>query len=276
MHTKSLRRTASVFAASLIAVAAWGAMPAAAQSGSASVRVAHFSPDAPNVDVYVDGSAALTGVAFKDVSDVLTLPAGSHDVAVRPAGAAADSAAVIDTTVNLEAAASYTIAAVGLLDSIQAQVWEGAATSPPEGMAGVRAIHAAPEVGAVDVATSDGTVVLSNLSFPNASEYLMLPAGEYALDVRATGTTDALLMTTANVESGKLYSVVAIGGGDAAPELIAIVDAAGSDTPAVLGTATGEGGTSAATGAMWAIIAAFVVTGGAIIMRSRRTVTASR
>ena len=38
-------------------------------SGTARVRVAHLSPDAPLVDVYGNGAQALSGVAVKDFSD---------------------------------------------------------------------------------------------------------------------------------------------------------------------------------------------------------------
>jgi uncharacterized protein DUF4397 len=51
--------------------------------------VAHFSPDAPAVDVYVDDDRVLSGVAYPTVSRYLELPAGAYTFAVRPAGAAA-------------------------------------------------------------------------------------------------------------------------------------------------------------------------------------------
>ena len=48
---------------------------AAEPPGDARVRVAHLSPDAPNVDVWVDGNYAFTDVAFEDITDYATLPA---------------------------------------------------------------------------------------------------------------------------------------------------------------------------------------------------------
>lgn len=59
---------------------------------TANVRVAHLSPDAPAVDVYVDGAAVLEDVPFGAVSDYLELPAGSHTIEVAPAGQGAESA----------------------------------------------------------------------------------------------------------------------------------------------------------------------------------------
>src|SRR3712207_3811468 len=51
------------------------AAPAFAQSGEAQVRVAHLAPDAPNVDVYVNGEPVLTDVAYTTISGYLPLPA---------------------------------------------------------------------------------------------------------------------------------------------------------------------------------------------------------
>jgi Domain of unknown function (DUF4397) len=42
--------------------------------GQAQVRVAHLAPDAPNVDVYVNGDPVLTDVPYTTVSDYLPLP----------------------------------------------------------------------------------------------------------------------------------------------------------------------------------------------------------
>jgi len=67
-------------AASLLALP----VAAGAQAEPAQVRVAHSSPDAPAVDVNDD--RVLSGVRYRTVSKYLELPAGSYDLAVRPAG----------------------------------------------------------------------------------------------------------------------------------------------------------------------------------------------
>src|SRR5215208_1806650 len=53
-------------------------VPAASAQGNALVRVVHASPDAPAVDVYVDGNKVLSNVPFFTASDYLPLPAGEH------------------------------------------------------------------------------------------------------------------------------------------------------------------------------------------------------
>src|SRR6187551_403638 len=91
---------------------------ASAQGSNALVRVVHASPDAPAVDVYVDGNKALSNVPFFTASDHLPLPAGLHDIKVTPAGDA--NTAVIDAKgVSFEAGNAYTVAATGTLAEIK-------------------------------------------------------------------------------------------------------------------------------------------------------------
>jgi Domain of unknown function (DUF4397) len=66
---------------------------ASAAAGDATVRVAHLSPDAPSVDVHVNGAKTLSGVLYKTVSKYLSVPPGQYRYEVRPAGADADPGA---------------------------------------------------------------------------------------------------------------------------------------------------------------------------------------
>ncbi|MCL9814370.1 DUF4397 domain-containing protein [Natranaeroarchaeum aerophilus] len=50
----------------------------------AAVNTVHASPDAPEVDVYVNGARVLESVAFRDISDYLVLLEGEYQVQVVP------------------------------------------------------------------------------------------------------------------------------------------------------------------------------------------------
>jgi hypothetical protein len=182
--------------------------------GDACVNVIHASPDAPAVDVYVDGAPALSGLEFGAASGWVALPAGEHQVQVTAAGTEPDTA-VIDATVTLEGGAAYEIAATGLLAEIEPQINQvdlGVLGSEDEPMARVRVVHASPDAPAVDVAVAGGDVLIEDLAFPAASDYLEVPAGSYDLEVRPTGTTEvALDLPGVAFEAGMVYSVYAIG-----------------------------------------------------------------
>lgn len=260
---------------------------ATAQDDMAMVRVIHGLPDAPDVDIWVDGAAAITGPAFTEGTDYVELPAGDHQVQVVPAGGAL-SDAVIDATLTLEGGAAYTVAAVGLVAAIAAEVYEDDMTAPAEGMAHVRVVHASPDAPAVDVAVTGAAVLIENLEFPSASAYMPVPAGSYDLDVRPTGTEDVALATPGfTAEAGMIYDVFAVGtladGTLAvAPFVSELLDATTTDnttgtsggTPGM--PATGAGGTAdSGTGTTnWAIFgviaAALVVAFGGVGLATRR------
>jgi hypothetical protein len=181
-------------------------------AGDACVNIVHASPDAPAVDIYVDGTAAVENLAFGTATGWVALPAGEHQVQVTPTGEAAD-AAVIDADVDLMADMAYEVAAVGAVAEITAAIYPvDLAVSEDEENAAVRVVHASPDAPAVDVVVAGGDVLIENLAFPDASNYLMVPAGSYDLEVRPTGATDVVLdLPGVELAGGNAYSVYAIG-----------------------------------------------------------------
>ena len=190
------------------------AMPVAAQN-EAFVRVVHASPDAPNVDVWVDGETVLTDVPFTAVSDYLTLPAGTYNVQVTATGS---TDPVIDADLTLEAGISYTVAATGLLADITATVLTDD-RMPADGQAKLRVFHASPSAPAeVDVAVTDGPILVEALAYPEATGYLTVDAGTYPLEIRAAGDEAAALSLEATLEAGQNYTAIAMDDPKARPE----------------------------------------------------------
>ena len=107
----------------------------------------------------------------------------------------------------------------------------------------MRVVHFSADAPAVDVAaagTSADEAIVQDLAYPDASDYLDLPAGSYDLEVRVAGeTTVALDLPGVAVEDCMSYSVFAIGSaaspavGDNALQVVVAVDATASpDMPA--------------------------------------------
>lgn len=221
--------------------------PASAQA-DAKVRVAHFSPDAPAVDVYVDGKKKLSNVPYQAMSDYLALPAGSHTFEVRAAGTPATGVPAIKAAPDLAAGKSYTVAAVGKLATITGQVYEDDVTPPAAGKAKVRVIHAAADVPEVDVAVKGGAVLFPKVAFNAATPYTELAAGSYDLEIRAAGTTNVLLGRPVTVQPGGIYTIAAVGGGDKPASLRGFVDVAPNATAAPDTAVAGATSTTAAAG----------------------------
>jgi Domain of unknown function (DUF4397) len=204
---------------------------------NANLRVAHLSPDTPNVDVWLDGKvvAALTNVPFKKVSDYLKIPVGKHDIAVYATGTTTNPAISVPG-ITLEKK-NYTVGAIGLLKgtgdkALKANVYVDD-LSVNATKARVRVIHASPDAPAVDVGVKAGApadAIVKNISFPNATAgYLELAPAVYPLEIRPTGTaTVAFSFNTPSLEAGKVYTVFAVGrlGTPGEFGVVAVADAA--------------------------------------------------
>jgi hypothetical protein len=207
-------------------VAALGLLAALSVPVSAAeetfVRVVHASPDAPNVDVWVDGTKVLTDVPYAAVSDYLPVPAGDHNVQVTATGS---TDPVIDADLTLETGSSYTVAATGMLADITATVLVDDRT-PASGQAKLRVFHASPSAPSpVDVAVTGGPVLVEGLPYGEATDYLTVDPAEYALEIRAAGDSDAALALTASLVAGENYTAIAMDGGDAGVQVIVATEA---------------------------------------------------
>jgi hypothetical protein len=243
-------------------------IPAVFAQGTAKVRVLHASPDAPAVDVYVNGNKTLTNVPFFTASDYLDLPAGTYRVQVTPTGSPASSA-VIDANATIEAGKAYTIAATGPVASIQPTIIVDDLSAPASGQAKVRVYHFSPDAPAVDVKLADGTTLISGLAFPKASDYLQVPAGNYDLQVTPAGGSAVVIdLPATSLAAGKIYSVFATNVvASIKPELavtepVATSSAAPSSLP---NTAAGD----EAPLSLIAILAATLLIAGALLVRRR-------
>jgi len=76
------------------------------------VQVGHFSPDAPSVDIMVDGNLAFEDISFRDSTGLVELDAGPHHVEIRAQGG---EEAVLEQKITLEENMHYTVIASGLL-----------------------------------------------------------------------------------------------------------------------------------------------------------------
>ena len=202
------------------------ATTAFAQATQARVRVVHASPDAPAVDVWVNDNVAFSNAPFKGITPYAALETGTYNVKVVPTGAT--EPVVIEADLALEGAKDYTVVAVGMLENIEPLVLEDNNSTPAEGKAHVRFVHASPDAPAVDIAVKGGPVLFSNIAFKGVGDYTPVDAGTYDLEVRLAGTdTVALDVPGVALSQKTVYTVFAMGlaGGEPALTAVPSVDA---------------------------------------------------
>ena len=184
-------------------------LAAATTALGANVRVAHLSPDAPAVDVLVNGKAAFTDLSFGEFTDYADLPAGDYQIEVVAAGTTGP--AVIDANVTLPNHGDFSIAAINPLAKITAAIFEDENVRVP-GTTRVRFVHASPGTPAVDIAVAGGPILFPNVAFGESGGYVEVPGGTYDLEARVAGTdTVALSLPGVALEGGTGVSIWASG-----------------------------------------------------------------
>ncbi|RLM63023.1 DUF4397 domain-containing protein [Halorubrum sp. Atlit-26R] len=178
----------------------------------ALVRVVHASPDAPNVDVFVDDESTLQDVPFRTVSEYLSLPAGEYAVRITAAGDA--DTVVFDDTVAVEAGTASSLVALGELndDSFEVRAFADDVSAVADGEARVRLVHCSPDAPAVDVVPAGGSDPLfADVAFGEASDHATVPGGAYTLEVRPAGGDTAAATFDVELAGGTASTGFAMG-----------------------------------------------------------------
>jgi hypothetical protein len=180
-----------------------------APTPQARVMAVHASPDAPAVDLLVDGAVAGSGLAYPNSTGYLTVAAGTRNVKVNVAGS---TTTVINADLPVSAGGNYTVFANGPVASIGALVVADDLTAPASGKAHVRFVHLSPDAPAVDVAVTGGPVLFAGREFRQFTPFTPVDAGTYDLEVRPAGSgTVVLALPDVTLQPGKIYTVFARG-----------------------------------------------------------------
>lgn len=275
MSARARARSAVVALAALVLVLL-AAVPALAAPGSAYLRLAHLSPDTPDVDVTLTSagdptwSATVPGVGYGAVSDYRLLPAGSYTVAMRPAGAPADSTPVISTVLDARPGAAYTVAGTGHYTALGLEVLDDELSMPPAGTARLRVVNGAATAPTVDIAVEGGPPIATGVAFASATDYRTVPVGRWSVTATAPGASPTTLPV--DVATNATYTVLLLDrDGGFVTELHQ--DAAGAGTVPVGGVDTGMGGTADPAPAGWGFVA---VVGGVVGLAVLLLVTTRR
>jgi hypothetical protein len=262
------------FAAAITAAApAASAAPLASQDGW--VRIAHLSPEAPAMDMYLypfgdpANSTVLRDVSYGNVSAYMALGPGQYTVAMRGFDAPATSRPALVSSFMVTAKTAYTVAALGPDPGLRVEVLADQMATP-KGKTLVRVVQASLKQDSVTV--SFGSKVLARqLTFSSVTPYTAVSAGAHTVKLTASGirTTKSLTLTADTV-----HTIVVLDGpsGLKADEL---TDAVGTAVMPKGGAATGFGGTAPRSAGdlplwlLWALAAALVGAGVIGLARPR-------
>jgi Domain of unknown function (DUF4397) len=209
------RRLATLAAAVLVAIglSIVNAAPAAAATVG-YVRLAHLSPDTPQVDVYLSSASGaipakkFPGVGYGVVSDYLALPAGTYAVAMRGAGAPESSEPVLSTQVTVDAGKAYTVAGVGKHADLGLRVIEDDLSPPDSGKAKVRIVQASLQAPVLNVSVASGSTIADGVQFASTTGYREVNQGSWTVNLQQAGGGTSTVNCA--LTGGNVYSLIVL------------------------------------------------------------------
>jgi len=210
-------RALGLLLALLVAVSGAGWMapsPAGAQgeaNGEASIYLLHCTPDAPAIDVYVDGDRTIRNLAYGRSTEIFKLEAGQHRFTIIETGGDL-SQPIVERVITVETGKTYAIATVGLLADIAIQTWPLDLQPVADGNGTLSVVNASPDAETVNLALAEGDDPLTAAGFPEASDPIQIPAGTYDLEISVPNVPEAVEgVSSVPVREGTTTTIYVLG-----------------------------------------------------------------
>ena len=178
------------------------------------LRAIHLSPDAPNVDIYVNNQLAISNLAYLSTTSHLPLGAANVNVKVNVVNT---PTTVIDSEISLPSDFN-TLIALNSVSNLEPILLSDDKDAPSFGSAKIRVVHGISNVGGVDVYALPSSSncnnlqaqqpVLSSVPFKGASGYLTVSSGVYDICVATSGSSTAAIVADDLILSSQSVSTV--------------------------------------------------------------------
>jgi len=155
---------------------------------SGRIRVLHASPDAPAVDILVNGTVVIEALPYREYTEYLAVPAGAQEIRVNVTGT---DTTVLRANPMVVAGTDYTAIATGFATpartpALDLLLLRDDNTLATDNRVKLRVVHAAASAPAVDVYLTtpfetirDKQPGLANVSFGGVSPYIPVPVSLY-------------------------------------------------------------------------------------------------
>jgi hypothetical protein len=173
----------------------------------ALISVTQASPDAPNLDVYLNNNQInFHPFKYGHTIDYLQAYTGERKITFYRQGT---QEIVASDTFRLNDKNIYSAFLANTINHPEVLLITDTLNKPAPGNAGVRFINLSPDAPAADLAVAGGSILVSNKSFKTNSPFIALPGNvKYTFEVRQQGTSNVLAtLPDVNINNGFLYTI---------------------------------------------------------------------
>jgi Domain of unknown function (DUF4397) len=193
-------------------------------STTQQLRIVMASPDAPPVDILIDGSQVATALDYTNSTAYLAVKSGGRQIQILTVS---NSTSIFKQTIAVTASANQTLLLTGPASKMQSLLLTDGATTTvttATGMGQIRVVNASFTMGPADVyivnvgsSIAGTTPATAKLAFNQPTSYKSEAIGNYQVFMTQPGTTNVFLNTgPLELTQSQFQTVVAldaIGGG---------------------------------------------------------------
>ncbi|MFS1437385.1 DUF4397 domain-containing protein [Shewanella sp. 10N.286.48.A6] len=185
----------------------------------AQVRVIHASSDAPMVNVTADGAQLLADVDYAVSSGLLEVEASTYAITVDAKLADGTTTTVLSADLAAAADMEYTAVALGNVsdENLMLKLVANEKADITADNARVQVLHAAPDVGLVDIYVTEPMADIAMMeptlsaNYMDNSDQLEVPTADYQIRITPNGDKTVVFDSgTVNLAAGNDYFISAI------------------------------------------------------------------
>ena len=175
-----------------------------------SVRILHAVPNAPNVDVYVNGNLIANNLEKKKISEYSTLSPSEYEFQLFPSGTY--DKPLLSQNVQLIANANYTVSIVTLANNLYLFRLKDDNVPFTKSQALLRFINLSSNSPLLSLALPNGIALFNEAEYLETTGYYQLSSGIYNFEV-LLGSSEISTKYIKNItlNGGKFYTIYIIG-----------------------------------------------------------------
>ncbi len=194
----------------------------------AYLRFLHALPNDPpvNVDIYVNHRLIVKNFRFEDFTQYLPAAPGVYVIQIYPTGNKTEQ--LLSIHVTLEKGKSYTAAIIGTVSAVGLELFPDFQGTLDKNTSYMRFINLSPDTIGVDISV-DGTPVVYDLQYTEATDYLELAPGKHTMKVNLTSDgTQVVSHPNMVLKGGNAYTTYVVGLSKGRPYIEVLIPLDGS------------------------------------------------
>jgi len=199
------------------------ATPLLGDADSGKLRFLHGIAGAASVDLLIDGQVVIPSMSFAQPSELLSLPAGSHDLAI-----VLGQAEIIAESLSVTAGEWSTMLLAATSRGLEMLRFRENLGALSDEVAVLQFINAIPDGFINLVQVEDGSLVAHNLAFAETSEAAAIAPGRQTMQLLLdiAGEVGTISVPARYYHGGSHYSLFVLAGGSFAPPQLLVLESA--------------------------------------------------